>query len=153
MEFFKELQQLFLVLLVLDVLLTFRCLASVSISTFTWTRKTHKVPSLHQLAVFINDSNSDDIIVGIDLVHDSSHDADTFAIFDNLVVCLPSRTLCLLWFMLEAISLPLLLRCERTCHQQSIIDVLALSNNKCLSLLAYFFSQLCNQFSIQQLVN
>jgi len=95
MILFKKLGKFLFVLLVLCLLICFWLrtrifLLTITVVVFSLARrkKSHEVTRLHKFAILIDYSNCDNIIVCVNLMHDSTHNVVALTVLYNLVVLL-----------------------------------------------------------------
>ena len=114
-------------------------------------QQTNEILVRHQLTIPIHNSNCDYIIVGVDLVHESSHDVESFSIFDQFrfnLFALFSRDF-FDWFVSALFRI---LRDKGPSHEQIFVNLFAAANYKCFSLVFDFIPQFFLDFTHQELV-
>lgn len=94
------------------------------------------------------------MVVGIDLMHDCTHDSVSLAVLDDVVVVAATNFLGLL---LLSVALHVIARTTlgsvRTCHQKPAVDFLTLGNDKGLGLFLDLVTNLLNQLLEQKLLD
>ena len=97
----------------------------------------------YKFSIFINNCNCNDIVVGIDLVHESSHYTDSVSVLNQLLLLLFASLISLLFnIILEVTMHSKAFSGERPSHQGLFVGLFASSNHKAFSLLFY----LCSKF-------
>ena len=153
-------QQLCKLLLILLMLLLFISLGqgaavvwliTVLVSALPRGQQSHEISRLHKLTILIHDSHCDDVVVGIDLVHDDAHDIVALTILHNLIVLLVARLPRVL--LLVLVVLRSSLRGEWTSHEESTVDFFGLGDHVVFSLFLDLFSDFLDEFSDENLVD
>jgi hypothetical protein len=154
----KKLGKLLFVLLVLLLLVglwlgatVVRLAIAILISSLAWRQKSHEITCLHKLTILVYNAHCDDIVVGINLVHDGAHDVVSLAVLDDLVVLLAASFLGLL-LMIHVVVVACL-GGEGSSHEKFAVDFLGFGNDKGLSLLLDLLTNLLDELFDQQLLN
>lgn len=111
-------------------------------------QQTHEVLVVNQVSVLVHNGNRHNVIVCINLVHQSTHHHQTLLRLNDLLLTLNLfRRLWLLLIMLLAHSL------KGTCHQKLSVGTFAVRDHKSLSFMLDFIPDLLDQLLVQNLVD
>lgn len=117
------------------------------LSTNLRRKQSFEVLVLNYVSVLVNDSNCDQVVVLVDLVHDGAHDVKSVAVFDHIAVVLAST------FAVHSLLVsPLLVThvgvgCrEGSCVAELPVRLLATCNYEVFSLLSDLVSNFLDDF-------
>ena len=112
-------------------------------------KEPHEVSDLDKLSILVNDGYSDDVIVGIDLMHDSTHHSVSLSVLNDVIIVASTHLLdfLLVTVALHVVAYTAVFGSVRPSHEQSAIDILALGDDERLSLLLDLVSDLLDELS------
>ena len=114
--------------------------------------QSHEVFILHKFTILINNSHSCNIVLGIDLVHQDSHDNIPLPVFDVLLDEFLTPTLIVIIVRISVFISLGSLGSEGTSHQKLLVILLALVDHKSLCLFLELFSDLFDNLNVVRII-